>query len=743
MSKKEFTMELGGRKLTISTGELAGQASGSCTVTYGETTVLATATMSKTIREGIDYFPLMVDYEEMLYAAGKIKGSRFIKREGRPSDDVILIGRKIDRTIRPLFPKDLKNDVQVVLKVLSWDGENSPDIPALIGASAALHMSDIPWNGPIAGAHIGSIDGTLAINPTYEERENSPFDVLVACNGNKVIMLETEGNEASEDDIFSAITFGVEGLQGVLQLIETVRKDVGKEKIAIASTIDEETAEQRKLVTEKVHTLIEGKAAAVYASQDKEKTKEAVRALTEEVNDALKEDNDVTKEERAFGIGLIDDALIKACRALVLTDNKRIDGRQINEVRPLSASVGVLPQVHGSGLFNRGETQVMSVVTLAGPGAEQIIDGVEPEYKKRYIHHYNFPGFSVGEVQPNRGAGRREIGHGALAEKAIEPMLPDKVEFPYTIRVVSEVLSSNGSTSQASVCGSSLSLFHAGVPMKRAVAGIAMGLMTDETNPETNYKILTDIAGTEDHAGDMDFKVAGTRDGITAIQMDTKTDGLTLPVCKETLAQAKEARETILAAMDKAIAAPNELSPNAPRVISLKIDPSKIGDVIGTGGKIINEIIDATGVDIDIEDDGMVMITGNDAEKSKEALEWVERLTKDVEVGEMYEGPVVRILDFGAFVELLPGKDGMVHISELAMGRTEKVEDAVKVGDVVKVKVIKIDDQGRVNLSIKQADPNYDPAKDVGANHNERKPFRKGNDRNGRSGGRKSGFRQR
>lgn len=724
-------MEFAGRKLTISTGEFAGQASGSCTVTYGETTVLATATISKTLREGIDYFPLMVDYEEMLYAAGKIKGSRFIKREGRPSDDVILVGRKIDRTIRPLFPKELKNDVQVVLKVLSWDGENSPDVPALIGAAAALHMSEIPWNGPVAGAHVGKIDGNLIVNPTYEQRATSPLDVLVACNGEKVIMLETEAHEATEDDVYAAITYGQEELQGVMKLIEQVRADVGKEKIEIASSLDEETVEQRKLVAEKVTALIAGKASSVYASQDKVKTKEATRLLNEEVNEALKADNDVTKEGRAYGLGLIDDALIEACRELVMKDNKRIDGRGIDEVRPLSASVGLLPRVHGSGLFNRGETQVLSVVTLAGPGAEQIIDGLEDEYKKRYMHHYNFPGFSVGEVQPNRGAGRREIGHGALAEKAIEPMLPSKEEFPYTIRVVSEVLSSNGSTSQASVCGSSLSLFDAGVPMKKPVAGIAMGLMTGKENPETDYKILTDIAGTEDHAGDMDFKVAGTSDGITAIQMDTKIDGLTLSMCKTTLENAKKARLHILEVMNKAIAQPNELSPNAPRVISIKIDPSKIGDVIGTGGKIINEIIDATGVDIDIDDDGTVMITGNDAAKSQEAKEWVERLTKDVEVGEIYEGPVVRILDFGAFVELFPGKDGMVHISELAQGRTEKVEDVVKVGDVVKVKVIKIDDQGRVNLSIKQTDPNYDPTKDVQQNFGERKPFRKGNDRSG------------
>lgn len=724
-------MDLAGRKLTISTGELAQQAGGSCTVSYGGTTILATATVSKSLREGINYFPLMVDYEEMMYAAGKIKGSRFIKREGRPSDDVVLIGRKIDRTIRPLFPKELKNEVQVVLKVLSWDTENSPDIPSLIGASVALHMSDIPWDGPVAAAHVGMVEEKLVFNPTYEERKSSPLDVLVACNGEKVIMLETEANEAVEKDIFNAITFGQEGLQGVLKLIEQVRTEVGKEKIVIDSALDEETIEQRKLVSQKVATLISGKAEAVYASQNKEKTKEASRLLNEEVGDALKADNDVTKEGRAFGLSLIDDALVEACRKLVMEDNKRIDGRAIDEVREISASTGLLPEVHGSALFNRGETQVMSIVTLAGPGAEQIIDGVEDEYKKRYIHHYNFPGFSVGEVQKNFGANRREIGHGALAEKAIEPMLPSKEEFPYTIRVVSEVLSSNGSTSQASVCGSSLSLYHAGVPMKKPVAGIAMGLMTKSENPESNYKILTDIAGTEDHAGDMDFKVAGTADGVTAIQMDTSTDGLTLAICKETLDQAKQARLKILEVMNKAISTPNELSENAPRVISLKIDPSKIGEVIGPGGKIINGIIDATGVDIDIEDDGMVMITGNDSAKADEAKAWVERIVKDIEPGEIYEGPVVRILEFGAFINILPGKDGMVHISELAAGRTEKVEDVVKVGDVVQVKVIKVDDQGRVNLSMKQADPNYDASKDVQPEHSERKPFRKGNDSGG------------
>lgn len=723
MCKKEFSAEVGGKQFIITTGELAGQANASCTVQYGDTVVLATAVMSKEPREGIDYFPLLVDYEERLYAAGKIKGSRFIKREGRPSDEAILAARLVDRTIRPLFPKSLKNDVQVVLTVLSWDQENDPDILSLIAASTVLTISDIPWSGPVTGARIGLINNEVVLNPSYTARSKGDLDLVVAMHGDKVIMLESGAKETSEDEVLRCIQYAQKHVRPIINLIEDVKKSVGQEKrtIPIDDLSEEERTREDKLL-KKVCDFAKDKIKNVFTETDREVQKQKLEQLKVEIEEELKNDNEVTKEDRGVGVSFIDNLVDKEVRRIVLEEGKRVDGRALDELRNISCKAGVLPRIHGSGLFNRGETQVLSIVTLGAPGAEQIIESMEEEYKKRYMHHYNFPGFSVGEVQPMRSPGRREIGHGALAEKAIIPVLPDKDKFPYTIRVVSEVLSSNGSTSQGAVCGSTLALMDAGVPLKAPVAGVAMGLMTDEDNPDKKYKILTDIQGIEDHSGDMDFKVSGTKNGITAIQMDTKIDGLTNDMIKKILSGARKARHKILENITKEIKEPRaELSPYAPRIITMRINPEKIREVIGPGGKVINEIIDKTGVAIDIEPDGTVLITGTDEQKSEEAVEWIKNLTREPEVGEIFEGRVTRLMDFGAFVEILPRQEGLVHISELSSKRVDKVADVVKVGDVVRVKVISIDDQDRINLSLKQASPDYDPKKDVRDKHSDRR----------------------
>jgi len=714
MSKKEFYIDVGGKQLRIETGELAQLANASAIVRMGGTVVLATAVMGKEPREGIDYFPLLVDYEERLYAAGKIKGSRFIKREGRPSDEAILTARMVDRAIRPLFPEHIKNDVQIVLTVLSWDQENDPDVLSLIAASTVLTISDIPWNGPITGARVGIINGEFILNPSYAAREKSDLDLVVAMNGDKVIMLESGAKEVSEEIALKAIKFAAQHSNPVIELIEEVRKSEGKSKLNIPENeLSEEERLSRETVNKKVESMAKGKLRALFSEKDKTAYRETLSKIRSEVDETLKADNEVSKENRELGVSYIDTLVDEASRKLVLDDNKRVDGRAMDEIRKLSCQAGILPRIHGSGLFERGETQVLSIVTLGAPGAEQIIDGMEEEYKKRYMHHYNFPGFSVGEVQPMRSPGRREIGHGALAEKALLPVLPDKSVFPYTIRVVSEVLSSNGSTSQASICGSSLALMDAGVPIKAPVAGIAMGLITDSGNPTEQYKILTDIQGIEDHSGDMDFKVAGTSDGITAIQMDTKIGGLTIAMIEETLSRAKVAREEILKEINKAISAPRaDLSPYAPRVVSFQIKQDKIREVIGPGGKVINDIIEKTGVEIDIEPSGLVMVTSADKAKLDEALSLIKNIVWEPVVGEIFEGTVTRILDFGAFVEILPRHDGMVHISELSPNRVGNVTDVVSIGDRVKVKVISVDEMGRVNLSMKQADPSYDPTTD-------------------------------
>jgi len=704
---QDFALEYAGKTLKVEIGKLANLAHGSCTVQYGETVVLATAVISPDSREGIDYFPLMVDYEEKLYAAGKIKGSRWIKREGRATDEAILTARIIDRSIRPLFKEAERKDVQVMVTVLSVDGENDPDVPSLIAASVALAISPIPWNGPVGAIRVGRINDEWVLNSTYTAREKSDFDLYLAGNEEEVVMIEVAAKQTPEETMSEAIAFGQKHLKKVVKFIKEIQEKVGVEKIKEDES-DEKKAELT-VIKNKIEPHIFHKAGEIFSS-DKERTKENIKNLKEEINEILKIDNEISKEARCKGVALVDEYLAVVARKMVLEKGIRVDGRKIDEIRPLSAEVSVLPRVHGSGLFSRGETQILSVVTLGAPGDEQYLDGMEEEGKKRYMHHYNFPGFAVGEVRPSRGPGRREIGHGALAEKALVPVLPEKETFPYTIRVVSEVLGSNGSSSQASICGSTLSLMDAGVPISAPVAGIAMGLVTNFED-KSQYIILTDIQGIEDHAFDMDFKVAGTKQGLTAIQLDIKVGGISLDICHETLIKAKEARLKILEVMEKAITEPRkELSPYAPRITTLHINPDKIRDVIGPGGKIINKIIEECDVQIDIEQDGTVFVTATSETGSKKAIEWIELLTKEIQIGEEYEGAVIQIIkgkdngsEIGAIVEILPGRDGMVHISNLAWEHVNKVTDILNIGDKVRVKVMGIDaEKNRVELSRKE-----------------------------------------
>jgi polyribonucleotide nucleotidyltransferase len=702
---KKFELEWGGKNLIIETGKFAGQANGSCTVRYGDTVVLATAVISGTQREGIDFFPLMVEYEEKLYAAGKIKGSRFIKREGRPTDEAILTARLVDRAIRPFFDDRMRNDIQVVASTLSWDQENDSDIPALIGASIALSISDIPWNGPIAAVRVGQVNGEWVLNPTYETRNKSTMDIVVAGTEEKVCMLEAGANEASEADILEGIKFGQKHLKKVIELIENIRKEIGKTKISIVEA-DPEGASEKEGLKNKVKEFLQEKLVACLFDSKKESKasrQEVLRQLENDLEEYLKNEG-IGKDRRKDALGFFYSIVEDEISRVILEKEKRVDCRSLIEIRPLSAEVALLPRTHGSGYFTRGDTHVLSAVTLGSPADEQTLDGMEVSGKKRFMHHYNFPPFSVGETSPMRGPGRREIGHGALSERALLPVLPKTEDFPYTIRVVSEVLSSNGSSSMASACASTLALMDAGVPIKSPVAGIAMGLASNEKG---DYKVLTDLQDLEDSKGGMDFKIAGTRTGITAIQMDTKTLGLTQEIVEKTLMQGREAIIKILDVMESAIAEPRpKLSPYAPRIISFKINPDRIRDVIGPGGKTINEIIDATGVSIDIDNDGTVVICSAQPPALDKAVAWVKSLTQEAEVGEIYQGPVTRILDFGAFVEIFPHKEGLVHISELAPYRVAKVGDVVKIGDIVRVKVIKIDEQGRVDLSIKRLQKN-------------------------------------
>ncbi len=716
-----FTTEIGGRELKIETGHLAGQANAACTVQYGDTVVLATACLSKQVREGIDFFPLLVDYDEKLYAAGKIKSSRFIKREGKATDEAILSGRMVDRAIRPLFSDNIRNDVQLVLTILSFDTENDADVIGLNAASCALAISDVPWAGPIAAVRVGRIESEAepgkfewALNPTYAARQKSVLDLVVAGTEDEYIMIEAGAQEVAEEIISEALAFGQKHLKKILKLIADVRAKVGLPKAMLTSEETEEEKAVLEKLENKVGKLVEEKIEEIFAARSKEEYHDRINALNVYVDEVLKADNEVSKEERGQGVKLIEKFLDLYARKLILKKNIRVDGRQLEEVRPLRVEVGVLPRTHGSGLFQRGETQVLSVVTLGSPSDEQTLDTMEETGKKRYMHHYNFPGFSVGEIAPMRGPGRREIGHGALAEKALLPVLPNKEEFPYTIRVVSEVLSSNGSSSQASVCGSSLALMDAGVPIKKPVAGIAMGMMSDPADKK-DYRILTDIQGIEDHSGDMDFKIAGTRAGITAIQLDVKSSGLNEKMVKETLAQAKQAREKILDAMQAVLSEPRaELSPYAPRIYTIQINPEKIRDVIGPGGKVINEIIDNTGVTIDIEDSGLVFITSPSEEAAQKSIEWIKNLTREVVPGEKFMGRVTRIMDFGAFVEVLPKQEGLVHISEMAPFRVGRATDVVDIGDVIPVIVKEIDHQGRINLTMIGTDFDFSKIKTNG-----------------------------
>ncbi|MDO8425053.1 MAG: polyribonucleotide nucleotidyltransferase, partial [bacterium] len=684
---RSYELAWGGRTLSVELGKYAGQANGACLVRYGDTVVLATAVLSSSARDGIDYFPLMVDFEERLYAAGKIKGSRFIKREGRPTDEAILAGRLIDRCIRPLFPDGMRNDVQVVVTTLSWDGENDSDILGIVGASLALSISDIPWSGPIGGIRIGRIAADddsgrqeWVVNPTYAAREKSLLDLVVAGTGDRILMVEAGANEMSEDAMKEAMRFACKHLRPVTEFIANIQQECGKSKWqppVVARSDDERRAE------ELAQTFLAREAIAVLKHGVKEQKEEriaVVRELGERLQAHLLEQG-IPAEITPRAWKLVKPAIEAAVNTLILDAEYRIDGRALTAIRPLHAEVAALPRTHGSGFFKRGQTHVLSVVTLGAPGDEQVLDTMEYDVKKRYMHHYNFPPFSVGESRPMRGPGRREIGHGALAERALEPVLPTKEAFPYTIRVVSEVMSSNGSSSMGSTCGSTLALMDAGVPLTAPVAGIAMGLASDAAG---RWKVLTDLQDLEDGHGGMDFKIAGTSRGITAVQMDTKTAGLTLEICDATFDQARDGRMEILATMATAIATPRtELSPYAPRVETIQINPDKIREIIGPGGKVINEIQDKCDVQIDIEQTGLVFITSTNADGMARARQWINDLTREVGVGEIFRGPVTRLLEFGAFVEVLPGRDGLVHVSQLAPWRVEKVTDVVNIGDVI------------------------------------------------------------
>jgi polyribonucleotide nucleotidyltransferase len=700
---QKFETEIGGKKLIVEVGKFAPQTNGSCTVQYGDTMVLATAVMGDNIRDDIDYFPLMVDYEERLYAAGKIKGSRFIKREGRPTDEAVLTGRLIDRSIRPLFNDQMRNDIQIVTTVLAFDQENNPDIVALIAASIALTISDIPWNGPIAGIRIGQVDGEFVVNPSYEIKQKSALDLIVAGTPEKVIMLEAGADQVPEQTVIDAIAFAQKQFAGIIKFIEEIRSKVGQAKSEIFLVPEDPIVmKEREAIKQKIKDFIKSNINTCLFNGEKltkASRHNAIEELRKKTDEHLVAES-VDHDKRGKILDYFDEYVEEEISIAILKDDKRVDCRSFTEIRALSAEVSLLPRVHGSGFFKRGETHVLSAVTLGAPSDEQTLDGMEVAGKKHYIHHYNFPAYSVGETGSNRGPGRREIGHGALAERAIMPVLPSREDFPYTIRVVSEVLSSNGSSSMGATCGSTLALMDAGVPIKEPVAGIAMGLASDKKG---NFKVFTDLQDLEDSKGGMDFKIAGTKNGITAIQMDTKTTGLTPEMVEKTIWQSRDARLKILEVITTAIPAPRaDLSPYAPRIISFKINPERIRDVIGPGGKIINEIIDKTGVTIDIEDDGLVMVCSANGESMARAIEWIKNLTREVQAGETFQGKVTRLMDFGAFVEVLPNQEGLVHISEMAPYRVNKVSDVVKVGQIVPVKVIKIDDQGRINLSMKR-----------------------------------------
>ncbi len=715
---KVFETELAGRPLVIETGKMAQLANGECLVRYGDTVVHVAATASAKPRDGIDFFPLSVDFEEKLYSVGKIPGS-FLKREGRPSEKATLTCRMIDRPIRPLFPKDMRNDVSIVCTVMSVDQDNSPEIAALIGTSIALSISDIPWKGPISGVSVGLVDGEFIINPNAAQRKVSQMAVTVASTDERIAMIEAGANEVSDEDMYNGIMAGHEANQKIIQFIKGIQAEIGKEKFQYPSNKPEPG------MFEAIRDYAEDAVRAALDTDDKNVRDERLKPVYEDVHEHFAEEY---PEQEAK----IDECLYLTQKYVVrrwlLDEQKRVDGRGMDDMRPLAAEVGLLPRVHGSGMFTRGQTQVLTVATLGSIRDNQLLDGIDEEESKRYIHHYNFPSYSVGETKPSRGPGRREIGHGALAERALVPVIPSVDEFPYTIRLVSEVLSSNGSTSQASICGSTLALMDAGVPIKAPVAGISCGLITEGDR----WMTMVDIQGIEDFFGDMDFKVGGTKKGITAIQMDLKIQGLTPAMVKEALEKTHKARNYII---DEIIlkAIPEvrpELSKYAPKMLSTQIPVDKIREVIGSGGKVIQKICAECEVKMDVEEDGHVFISGLDLQKCQRALDIVDTIVNDPEPGSYYNGRVTRLMDFGAFVEIAPGKEGLVHISRLDVKRTEKVTDVVNVGDIVKVKVLEIDDKGRLNLSRRDALIDLDGA--VPENDISEKPRREHRDRDRR-----------
>ncbi len=741
-NEQTFKTHIGDLEVSISTGKLAQQAGGAVTVEFGDCMLLATATMSRSVREGLDFFPLSVDFEEKMYAAGRIPGS-FFRREGRASTASILIARLTDRPLRPLFPDGMRNEVQVIVTTFSYDGENQMDVMAVNAASAALTISDIPWDGPIGAIRVGYINDTFVANPTIAQMADSTLDLRLAGTKDAILMVEAAANEAPEELMVDALAFGHEHIQPIIQIQEEMREAIGKEKAEVVLNLpDEEVAE---LVKAKVGNRI---ADIVAEFTDRHERREHISALREEVTEALQaeatEENPLNLKE----MGNAFDALIKkAVRKRILVNKIRPDGRDLTTIRELSSEVGISPRAHGSGLFSRGETQVLSLVALGTPREAQKLDGLEPEESRRYMHHYNFPPFSTGETWFLRGPKRREIGHGELAGNALLPVIPLEEDFPYTIRVVSEVLSSNGSTSQASVCASTLALMDCGVPIRRPVAGIAMGLISDFEEDENRYAVLTDIQGMEDHIGDMDFKVAGSSEGITALQMDIKIGGLSKELMSEALAQARTARLQILDNMLATIAEPRaEMSKWAPRMVAVHINPDKIGAVIGKGGSTIRSLEEVYGVSIDIQEDGTVFVAGVDGIKTAAAIKQIELLTKDIEAGETYVGKVVRVVDFGAFIELVPGTDGLVHISQLASERVNSVEDVVQLGDEVMVMVTAVSPDGKIRLSrqavlegwtLEEAQAADNPS--GGRSSGGGRGGRGGGDRGGRGGGDRGG----
>ncbi len=686
-----FKTMFAGRELTVETGKTCELSNGSCWVKYGETVVMANVTASVKPREGIDFFPLSVDYEERLYSVGRIPGS-FMKREGKPSEKAILTSRVVDRPIRPLFPKDMRNDVSVVMTVLAVDPDNSPEIVGMIATSVAISISDIPWNGPIGGISVGLVDGEIVLNPTLEQRARNDLNLTVAGTMDKVVMIEAGANEVDDDTMLNAIIKGHEEIKKIVAFINDIRAEIGKKKFEF------ESMEVDHDMFDAIEEFAADRVKVALDTDDKNKREEMLNPIKDDIHAKFDE---LYPEKTA----MIDECIYKLQKKIVrnwLYEGKRVDGRGLDDIRPLAAEVGVLPRVHGSGLFTRGQTQVLTVATLGPVSDAQKIDGLDEEDTKRYMHHYNFPSYSVGETKPSRGPGRREIGHGALAERALEPVIPPVEEFPYALRLVSEVLSSNGSTSQGSICGSTLALMDAGVPIKAPVAGISCGLITRD---DGSFQTMVDIQGLEDFFGDMDFKVGGTKKGITAIQVDIKVDGLTYDIIKEAFAKTHKARDYILdEVMLKAIPEPRpEVGKYAPKMLQTKVPVDKIREVIGQGGKVIQKISADCQVKIDINDDGNVFISGIDMNNCRKALQIVNTIANDPEIGAIYRGKVVRLMNFGAFVEIAPGKDGLVHISKLDKQRVEKVEDIVSVGDEIVVKVMEIDNQGRINLSRKDA----------------------------------------